>query len=546
MTKLFNKLFILLLLFGAGQFISAQTKILPVGDLIVRGTTELGINYNFRRPLHIMLTNAGYSVDFVGEYRNNNVDYDANNQGFDKAVIDYDTADSTMAGFISLADTIYGTFKLRRPKIAIFYGGTHDYGVEGNNTSQVMKDVDSLFAAIDRYAEDYANDPRGYGDFDVLFVSLVGTQEQMDGGFTNFNTQIKQKIANRANNPSAYPARIRFVDVINEGGFDPASDMLIKQSGAIFPNESGYLKMAKVLYNQITQLISPSDTKPRLLSPADQSLVRSKDVTLNWGSLGTNKTYDVQIAKDSLFTELVVDTTVSDTSLTIANLTDSTKYLWRVFEAYDNFSKISGFTLQVLNVQAPTDLKVELIDSAHLKLQLTWTDNSDSEEGFILERQEGLNGTFAVYDTLAPNTTTFIDTVVKPNTYYAYRIKAFAQDLETAYAGPVATITPTPVSVEAETGLPKSFAMNQNYPNPFNPSTTIKYQMPASGHVTLKVFDILGNEIATLVNSNVAAGYHTVQFNANNLSSGIYLYQIKVISENNKNFVDTKKFMLMK
>jgi uncharacterized delta-60 repeat protein len=89
--------------------------------------------------------------------------------------------------------------------------------------------------------------------------------------------------------------------------------------------------------------------------------------------------------------------------------------------------------------------------------------------------------------------------------------------------------------------LPKSFALEQNYPNPFNPTTTINFQLPAFNHVTIKVYNILGKEIATLVNGEKSAGNYSVQFNGSKLSSGVYLYRMQAGS-----FVQTKKILLLK
>lgn len=91
--------------------------------------------------------------------------------------------------------------------------------------------------------------------------------------------------------------------------------------------------------------------------------------------------------------------------------------------------------------------------------------------------------------------------------------------------------------------MPSSFKLAQNYPNPFNPSTVINYQIPVSGHVSLKVYDMLGREVATLVDEFQNAGAHNSQFSILNsqLSSGIYFYTIRA-----GNFVQTKKMMLIK
>ncbi|MBE0571546.1 MAG: T9SS type A sorting domain-containing protein [Ignavibacteriaceae bacterium] len=114
-----------------------------------------------------------------------------------------------------------------------------------------------------------------------------------------------------------------------------------------------------------------------------------------------------------------------------------------------------------------------------------------------------------------------------------------------------------PVEVENDEGKIYSFALEQNYPNPFNSTTKIKFSIPQSpllggdgrgGLVTLKVYDILGNEVATLVNEELAAGEFEVEFNATshsgegrNLVSGIYFFQLK-----SGNYIETKKMLLLK
>ncbi|MDT3697621.1 MAG: LamG-like jellyroll fold domain-containing protein [Ignavibacterium sp.] len=89
--------------------------------------------------------------------------------------------------------------------------------------------------------------------------------------------------------------------------------------------------------------------------------------------------------------------------------------------------------------------------------------------------------------------------------------------------------------------IPKEYSLSQNFPNPFNPSTKISWQSPVSGQQTLKVYDVLGNEIATLVNEYRNAGKYEIEFDGKNLASGIYFYQIKA-----GEFIDTKKMLLLK
>jgi len=96
-------------------------------------------------------------------------------------------------------------------------------------------------------------------------------------------------------------------------------------------------------------------------------------------------------------------------------------------------------------------------------------------------------------------------------------------------------------SVESEADNPANFVLSQNYPNPFNPSTKISWQSPVSSWQTLKIYDVLGNEVATLVNEEKPAGSYEIEFNASKLSSGTYFYQLRAGS-----FLETKKMILMK
>jgi hypothetical protein len=97
----------------------------------------------------------------------------------------------------------------------------------------------------------------------------------------------------------------------------------------------------------------------------------------------------------------------------------------------------------------------------------------------------------------------------------------------------------------AISSAPAAFALSQNYPNPFNPSTVISYQLAVNSQVTLKVYNMLGQEVATLVNGPQEAGVYTVSFNTSKgilgLSSGVYVYRLEAGT-----FISTKKLVLMK
>lgn len=101
--------------------------------------------------------------------------------------------------------------------------------------------------------------------------------------------------------------------------------------------------------------------------------------------------------------------------------------------------------------------------------------------------------------------------------------------------------TQLPVNVENEIQNVVDYNLYQNYPNPFNPTTTIRYSIPQEGRVTLKIFDILGQEVTTLKNEFQKANKYEVQFNSAGLASGVYIYRLQV-----NDYVQSKKMMLLK
>lgn len=132
--------------------------------------------------------------------------------------------------------------------------------------------------------------------------------------------------------------------------------------------------------------------------------------------------------------------------------------------------------------------------------------------------------------TTEPRTYTYTDNSVNNGAYY-YRLKQIDYNGAFAYSE----------IVEVDVEAPIEFALTQNYPNPFNPSTMISYSIPQNSFVTLKVYDVLGKEIATLVNETKSAGSYDVRFDATGLSNGVYFYTISA-----DNFTSTKKMLLMK
>ena len=167
---------------------------------------------------------------------------------------------------------------------------------------------------------------------------------------------------------------------------------------------------------------------------------------------------------------------------------------------------------------------------------LNWqTATEINNQGFEIERNN--NGEFQKVGFVPGHGTTteirnysFTDENLTPGEY-SYRLKQMDYDGTTEYSD----------IVEVDVNQPIEYNLSQNYPNPFNPSTTISYTIPTDGLVTLKVYDVLGKEVATLVNEMQTAGKLNITFDASDLSSGVYYYQL-VSGE----FTSTKKLILMK
>jgi|GEM_PF-333001 len=242
--------------------------------------------------------------------------------------------------------------------------------------------------------------------------------------------------------------------------------------------------------------------------------------------------------------------------------TRSTAYYQKLWELTGNFTNSlfnnASYRLASIIYTAWTDAGSPLPSGGVLPVELAsfnsnvenqtvtlhWeTASEQNNSGFEIQRSNDGN----IFTTIAfikgkgnstiINQYSFSDKELNSGTYY-YRLKQ--KDYNGSYK--LSSITEAKVQQ-----LPDGFNLSQNYPNPFNPSTTIKYQIPKSGLVQLKVYDALGREVSTLINEYQTAGEHMVLYNtqqtANNeqLSSGIYFYKLKA-----GNNINTKKFILLK
>jgi hypothetical protein len=215
---------------------------------------------------------------------------------------------------------------------------------------------------------------------------------------------------------------------------------------------------------------------------------------------------------------------------------------------YDvNWAGQYGAGFDNANVQIDGSLPVELTsftaNANSSVITLNWkTATEINNYGFEVERRAVSSEQFAICiwqkigfvkgagTSNAPKEYSYSDATDASGSY-VYRLKQIDVDGSFKYSQ----------SVEVSTQAPKQFILNQNYPNPFNPTTMIRYQLPIMSNVTLKVYDVLGKEVATLVNETKEAGSYTAQFNASQYSSGVYFFKLTM-----NQFSSIRKMTLMK
>jgi Secretion system C-terminal sorting domain len=255
------------------------------------------------------------------------------------------------------------------------------------------------------------------------------------------------------------------------------------------------------------------------------------------------------ISSDSLVIEGWVDSSLkyarsfansSSWSTLTTNYNDVTKIVIRVNSISSQSLTDYNFDNITLNTNTlPVELATFEAQLDYKGIKLSWeTATEINNYGFDIERENNnsdwqkigfINGS-GVSNVL--KSYSYIDSTVKDGTNYSYRLKQIDNDGNYNYS--------TSIKIETKP-LTLSYTLSQNYPNPFNPITTINYTLPTKDKVILKVYNITGSEITTLVNQEQYVGTYSIKFNGANLASGVYLYSLVTSSG-----AEVKKMILLK
>jgi len=211
-----------------------------------------------------------------------------------------------------------------------------------------------------------------------------------------------------------------------------------------------------------------------------------------------------------------------------------------LINVYLDFDGLTGVSTPVVLSGTPT---VEKQRNSKSFIFPAYSGNNNKAIGYNIYRGENA-GVMTLIGSVDIMTNSYVDKDVADGIYY-YGVSLVLDGNESPMN--VITFVHSTVGVSEETGLPTDYAVYQNYPNPFNPATTIKFALPMESNVRIVIYNLLGEVVNEISNVNYQAGYHTVNFNASALASGIYFYSIDAAAvDGSKNFREVRKMMLLK
>jgi hypothetical protein len=269
---------------------------------------------------------------------------------------------------------------------------------------------------------------------------------------------------------------------------------------------------------------------------------------MRWNPSAGAATYRLQVSTSSSFSSMVLeDSTITDTFRQIGPLKDNTIYFWRVNAKNANGASLWSPAWRFTTIQLPSQVVLVSPSSEEVikadSLRFTWRKSRPEVNRYWFElAKDSLLTNRIVLDSTLADTTTMVRKLEHKQTYW-WRVSAGNAAGWGQFSAPrnfrldISTLA----KIAEDIFIPKEFALDQNYPNPFNPSTTIEFSLPKSVHVELRIYDLKGQEIQVLVNDRKEAGEHSVDFNAVNLQSGVYFYQLRA-----GDFVQTKKLIVVK
>jgi subtilisin family serine protease len=292
-------------------------------------------------------------------------------------------------------------------------------------------------------------------------------------------------------------------------------------------------------------LVTEVPPAPSLKNPVIQATGVGPSTQLSWAGVLTDS-YQLQVSKDQTFAALILeDSTLINSFLNVVLQDPGTKYYWRVrgrnVVGWGPFSLVWSFTTGIFGPPAPTlAAPADSMKNVPLTSTLSWN-AVPGATGYQVQVSALITfSSFTVNDSVVTTTSRSVGPLAL-NTTYFWRVRAKNQGGWGGFSS-VRMFSTTKTTSVGQVGdqIPTEFSLGQNYPNPFNPSTTLKFGIPTSALVSLKVYDLLGRELETLVAEELSPGYYQAVWKAK-VPSGIYLYRIQA-----GEYTRTMKMVLLK
>jgi cyclophilin family peptidyl-prolyl cis-trans isomerase len=281
---------------------------------------------------------------------------------------------------------------------------------------------------------------------------------------------------------------------------------------------------------------------PDLISPEDGLEDVMLTQSFQWAPIQSAVLYRFQLSIDSNFTTIVQDKLVGTLNNWVGGLQlGFVKYYWRVQANnggnISSFSEVRSFTtgIDVPILISPPDSAVNVSTSPTFE----WTPVNGAVSYTLQISTFGSFINFVVNQSGITSTSYSVNGLEENKKFY-WRVRGATANYEGLFSQVFRFTTGSTNFVDENKNI-LTYNLEQNYPNPFNPETSIKYQLAEPGFVTISVYNVLGMEIAKLVDEEKSAGNYEIEFDATHLSSGIYFYKLQTAS-----FVETKKMVLMK
>lgn len=281
---------------------------------------------------------------------------------------------------------------------------------------------------------------------------------------------------------------------------------------------------------------------PELVEPENGALVPADFAAFTWHRPSqSGDRYWFELATDSAFSSKTVDSSLADTVCHHSGLITAVRYWWRVrawnARGWGGFSDARNFT--AVNAPDKANLASPLDGSTvpGENVAIVWNRSSPFVDRYWCEIATDSYFTYAIVDSMATDTSLVFPLL--PDGTYWWKVRGHNVAGWGAFSE-VWRFSVGATDVCDANPIPSEYALVQNYPNPFNPSTTIRYALPERSHVTLTVFNMIGQKVAVMVDGEQNAGYHQAVFDASGTASGVYLYRLEA-----GEYVETRKFVLV-